>query len=506
MKRKHNTTRKEKGITLIALVVTIIAIIILAVISLSSLMGENGLITNSRFASFSTEVKELEERAKLKLIMGEEEYSGSINELLDEENPYNTKLIIQDNELKYLSSGITTEEEGWLIKLGIGKADDYFKVEFDSAGGTEIESQSIRSGKLAEKPNNPIKAGHEFIGWYYLKESGTESNPTYEEKEFDFNSIIAKDYSLYAKYEGETIMVKASSQYLWSCKSEITEILFTGDSSDIPTNVKESWNVSTNSSNPGEIKAYLEDTTNRLVIHSDKTIYANPNMNDFFRYFSNVSSITFKNFNTSKVKLLRSTFLGCSKIENLDLKAFDTSKVTNMYNIFYGCSSLTSIDLSSFNTSRVTTMYGMFKNCTVLRTLDITNFETPNVKSLRTMFDGCNDLESIDLSSFDTSKVTDVYKMFNVCKNIKVIDISNFDTSKVTYMAAMFYNCPKLTTIYASDKFSTESIDGDSGYIFRYNNSLVGGNGTRFSSSHTDKEYARLDKGSEEPGYFTLKQ
>jgi hypothetical protein len=40
--------------------------------------------------------------------------------------------------------------------------------------------------------------------------------------------------------------------------------------------------------------------------------------------------------------------------------------------------------------------------------------------------------------------------------------------------------------------------------MFWVNPNLVGGNGTLYNSSHSNKEYARIDK-EETPGYFTLK-
>ena len=53
-----------------------------------------------------------------------------------------------------------------------------------------------------------------------------------------------------------------------------------------------------------------------------------------------------------------------------------------------------------------------------------------------------------------------------------------------------------------SDMFSKKAKgwSGSTDYV------LVGGAGTAFSTSHTDKEYARIDDPSNgRPGYFTLK-
>ncbi|MBS6458500.1 MAG: InlB B-repeat-containing protein [Firmicutes bacterium] len=39
-------------------------------------------------------------------------------------------------------------------------------VTFDSNGGGEVESQTIQQGQQVQRPADPIKDGHTFIGWY----------------------------------------------------------------------------------------------------------------------------------------------------------------------------------------------------------------------------------------------------------------------------------------------------------------------------------------------------
>ena len=57
--------RKEKGITLIALVITIIVLLILAGVSIATLTGANGLLTRANQAREETEMAQLEEKIKL---------------------------------------------------------------------------------------------------------------------------------------------------------------------------------------------------------------------------------------------------------------------------------------------------------------------------------------------------------------------------------------------------------------------------------------------------------
>ena len=55
LKRFQNTLNKERGITLVALVITIVILIILAVISITAVFGENGLIKRAEEAKNMTE-------------------------------------------------------------------------------------------------------------------------------------------------------------------------------------------------------------------------------------------------------------------------------------------------------------------------------------------------------------------------------------------------------------------------------------------------------------------
>ena len=41
-----------------------------------------------------------------------------------------------------------------------------FTVEFDSNGGSAVESQSVEKDQLATKPADPTKEGYEFLGWF----------------------------------------------------------------------------------------------------------------------------------------------------------------------------------------------------------------------------------------------------------------------------------------------------------------------------------------------------
>ncbi len=114
---------------------------------------------------------------------------------------------------------------------------------------------------------------------------------------------------------------------------------------------------------------------------------------------------------------------------------------------------------------------------------------------------GDSHASSIDIKDFNTSNVIDMGLMFQDSK-LNVLDLSSFNTSNVTSMAFMFMSSTNLEKIYVSDKFDTENVRL---YVDMFRNciKLVGGAGTTYDSTKTDKAYARIDKGTNSPGYFT---
>lgn len=94
--------------------------------------------------------------------------------------------------------------------------------------------------------------------------------------------------------------------------------------------------------------------------------------------------------------------------------------------------------------------------------------------------------------------------MFNGCSALEVLDLSSFVTNKdlSTFSVSMFAGCGNLKTIYVNENFCEFKT---SMQMFKSCLSLVGGKGTKFDSGHIDSEYARIDQGAFNPGYFTAK-
>ena len=108
MKVKETTFRKDKGITLIALVVTIIVLLILAGISISMLTGQNGILNRATTAKTQTEISQVDEMVKFSAMDALANGNGKI-----------TEVLLTEALNKNLGSGNYTltgnETDGWTI-------------------------------------------------------------------------------------------------------------------------------------------------------------------------------------------------------------------------------------------------------------------------------------------------------------------------------------------------------------------------------------------------------
>ena len=143
----------------------------------------------------------------------------------------------------------------------------------------------------------------------------------------------------------------------------------------------------------------------------------------------------------------------------------------------------------------------MFSNCQKLAYIDVSKFNTENVTNMSWMFASCSSLPSLDVSNFNTEKVTNMEGMFSSI-NVTTLDLSSFKTAHVTNMARMFISCKNLNTIYTTTEFIAPS---NSEKMFSGCTSLKGAKDTKFNSNKINEEYARIDGGTDSPGYFSIK-
>lgn len=103
-----------------------------------------------------------------------------------------TKLGETDGIASFDVSAISGSDQGRVY--GLFAANNYYTVSFDSQGGTNVLSQSVKGGETATAPQSPTRPLHGFEGWY------TDPDCT-DGNEYDFeNTPITEDITLYAKW------------------------------------------------------------------------------------------------------------------------------------------------------------------------------------------------------------------------------------------------------------------------------------------------------------------
>ena len=114
-------------------------------------------------------------------------------------------------------------------------------------------------------------------------------------------------------------------------------------------------------------------------------------------------------------------------------------------------------------------------------------------------------LETITgMNYLNTSEVTRMDDMFSRCYKLTSLDLSGFNTSNVTDLSEMFRGSSALRTIYVGDGWQlSDMAQAISRNVFNDCTSLVGGQGTTYDAAHVGADYAHLDGGPSNPGYFS---
>ncbi len=67
--------------------------------------------------------------------------------------------------------------------------ENYYTITFDTAGGSSIDSIVVKENDMITKPDDSIKEGYTFLGWYI------------DDEEFNFEDLVKSDLTLVAKWE-----------------------------------------------------------------------------------------------------------------------------------------------------------------------------------------------------------------------------------------------------------------------------------------------------------------
>ena len=201
---------KNKGITLIALVITIIVLLILAGISIATLTGENGLLSKATTAKEETKKAEIREEIELAIaaiqaeelqkgnkvtletLAGSEEEPGQLENSKDLEG-ITAKLNVEEITGEYKGYDYTIDEN---LKVRIGDSVTGINIEYELSP-TEYTNKDITLKVTAESTNGgnvnitaPEGIEKNEEGLYIISTNGTYTFTATDGAESKTSSII----------------------------------------------------------------------------------------------------------------------------------------------------------------------------------------------------------------------------------------------------------------------------------------------------------------------------
>ena len=161
----NKTKRKNKGITLIALVITIIVLLILAGVTIASLSGDNGILTRAAEAKEETKKREVEEAIKLAFteididMYTKDEDKGSRVLGLLESGFFDEGVEHSDGTLGLIKNGYEARiDQNFNIVGEITKAENTINIDKNAikitCGGKEVKDGTIDRGTTSMKIEN----------------------------------------------------------------------------------------------------------------------------------------------------------------------------------------------------------------------------------------------------------------------------------------------------------------------------------------------------------------
>ena len=416
--------KQEKGITLIALVITIVVLLILAGVSINAIFSENGIINKAKDAQNKMN------QATQNDLIGLNELDKLISSLTDKTTEETVpKIAMFDTGKKVRDKMYNLMPEGTISK-------------FSYSCNVSIDAIEKYNGvpdltKLTE--SNIVSLGESSFPIYMWAE---KSGKTEIRNPVGMKGLTAEGDNDSSK------KVETGKIYWWS---ESDSVYLNPDSAQMFAGIPYLTNIDG-----------LKDMKTDYVVNMSNMFYS------LGTQLSNIDALS--GWNTSKVENMSDMFYRWSFTNSLSnvnaLLNWDTSKVKDMSGMFAGNNELTDIEgLKKWNTSNVTDMSYMFGDgdsagCAFINLSAISNWNVKNVTNMNNIFNNCRKLE--DVSAILNWNITEIaHSMFLSCSNLKTITIPSTIT-KIGNDA--FVGCANLTKvkILATDatKFEVGSSSG----------------------------------------------
>ena len=446
MNLKTNNKRTQKGITLIALVVTIVVLLILAGVSLNAIFSENGLINRAKDAqnkmnqatqndliglneldkliSSLTDKTTEETVPKIAMFDTGKKVRDKMHNLMSEgtiskDSKYNCNVSIDAIEKYNGVPDLTKLTEANIVSLGESSFPIYMWAE--KSGKTEIRNPVGMKGLTAEGDNDSSKKVETGKIYWWSESDSVYLNPDSSQMFAGLPYLTNID----GLKDMKTDYVVDMSDMFFSIGTQLSNI-----------DALSGWNTSKVENMSGMF--YRWTFTNSL---------------------SNVNALL--NWDTSKVKDMSSMFAGNNELTDIEgLKKWNTSNVTDMSNMFgdgdsAGCAFINLSAISNWNVKNVTNMTGIFYNCIKLE--DVSAILNWNITEIaQSMFLSCSNLKTITIPS----TITKISNAFEGCANLTKVKILATDATKFEVGSGEFNNIASNSKIYVLSEEIKAKLEG----------------------------------------------
>ena len=530
--------RKEKGLTLIALIVTIIVMIILAGIAISAITGKSGITNQARESKNKSERQEIIESAKSQISdtvvenVGTDITRSQLKEILD-------KYFENVPDDYTLDTELTTKSEygDYVIKVSeiYDRTTIFADNGEDSSETTPANTSSTNGGSGSNSTGN--NTGSTSLSTKNSESTGEEqNNSTREPEKIDVTGVKLDNKSVILDLNGKnTIQLNATpipnnanknTKMKWTSKKKTVATvtqdgMVTGKAVGNSTIMAASKNgksaeclvvcqakITGITVNPVTAVIQIGETTQLTATITPNTV---------------TEKITWKSSNTDVAKVNRNGLVtGVAKGKAIitaqnpagTIKATCTVTVGNA--TLMVASSGTGKDTANYLRSNVVKnkiesikfVKGQVPTAGIIEQFDASEAEDSSIIGYYTdedsndmyeltfvseknieanqnssyLFYYLSNVKEIAFDNFDTSQVTNMGSMFEACKSLTSLDVSKFDTSQVTDMSYMFGEGEALETLDVSKLNTNQVINMDG--MFHHCKNLISLDVSEFDTSH----------------------
>ena len=530
--------RKEKGLTLIALIVTIIVMIILAGIAISAITGKSGITNQARESKNKSERQEIIESAKSQISdtlvenVGTDITRSQLKEILD-------KYFENVPDDYTLDTELTTKSEygNYVIKVSeiYDRTTIFADNGEDSSETTPANTSSTNGGSGSNSTGN--NTGSTSLSTKNSESTGEEqNNSTREPEKIDVTGVKLDNKSVILDLNGKnTIQLNATpipnnanknTKMKWTSKKKTVATvtqdgMVTGKAVGNSTIMAASKNgksaeclvvcqakITGITVNPVTAVIQIGETTQLTATITPNTV---------------TEKITWKSSNTDVAKVNRNGLVtGVAKGKAIitaqnpagTIKATCTVTVGNA--TLMVASSGTGKDTANYLRSNVVKnkiesikfVKGQVPTAGIIEQFDASEAEDSSIIGYYTdedsndmyeltfvseknieanqnssyLFYYLSNVKEIAFDNFDTSQVTNMGSMFEACKSLTSLDVSKFGTSQVTDMSYMFGEGEALETLDVSKLNTSQVINMDG--MFHHCKNLISLDVSEFDTSH----------------------